>query len=180
MPGQILTGSFDYDSVRNALGVEKDQARFVTDRVIESWMFLPRAEAEAINRYGLGSIAVYLARDPFDPGLAALKAGVCALTCAFLCQRMETTIPLEIALENGQKVTRNKIDWLAKRQLFISDANWAFSISGLDSGGFPRAMDHASGNLSKSDPLFHPDLGAQFIGYTSPLSGYMYAFTINA
>ncbi len=104
----ILNGQSDYDSIRYALGLEKDQSRLLTDQVIEAFPHLPMAEAEAFSRYtppvqATNVVQTLLARDLFDPSLNALKAGTCMLTCAFLCPRLEITIPIKSGLDNSLK-----------------------------------------------------------------------------
>lgn len=171
--GLILHTQFDYDSIRYSLGLEKDQARLLTDDVIEGFSHLPMAEGEAISRYtppqqSSDVIATLLQRPPTDISLNALKAGICMLTAAFLCPRLENTIPLTQKLNELGEITRVKIDWLAKEQWYISKANWFFSL--IDQSLAPHNNSWAylasgAGRLYKFDPGYYG---------RSDLSGYIY------
>jgi len=174
--GYILREQFDYDSVRYALGLEKDQARLLTDNVIEGFPHLPMAEAEAISRYtpptqSQDVISVLLARDPSDLSLNALKAGVCMLTCAFLCGRLEVTIPQESTLQDLGSIKRVAIKWRDKEQSYISKGNWFFSLidQTLAPHNFPSILQHGHGRIYQFDPEFRKKLG-----FSSDLSGYIY------
>lgn len=174
--GFILTGQQDYDAIRYALGLEKDQARLLTDQVLDGFTHLPAAELEARSRFTPPStatdvLATLLARDINDPDLNALKCGVALFACANLCPRLETTIPVKADLSDLGSIERVKIDWVKKRLAYIEQANWVWSYisRSLVPQCFPRGMSHASGRIYPNDPIFYRD----YYGVSSDLNGYI-------
>jgi len=172
--GQILIGTQDYDSIRAALGLDKDASKLLTDTIIEAFPHLVAAEAEIFSRSPAG-VPELLARDPMDYQRGALKAATCALTCGFLCRRLQITIPIRSKIELGES-ERQDIDWEQKRQDYINDCNWFWRLTGLGGTGFPVAMDIAFGRLLYHDPIVRSIIngGSNFAGYISPFSGYQY------
>jgi hypothetical protein len=181
--GLIIKNESEYDSIRGALGIDKDVKRQLTDEVIDELMFLPMAEAESISRVAANNFVLLMQLPPNDFSLLSFKAATAALTCSNLCPRLQVTIPEIQKIDDLGEIQRSKIDWMSKKELYRADANYFFSNVSTTylPTAFPVALSIARGRVLAHDPDFQRDYAGQivsnFTGFTS-INGMQYQFSL--